>query len=100
MQQAGGEGRCKHLRIAGGDFTGYVYGGGKMTSLTIGGSIVGGADFAGGVSVTGEITTVNITGDIKGGSAFANQNMTRSGFLGAARINSLTSQRRLSYGCW
>lgn len=83
--------------VGGGDGTGVILSNGKIASLSIGGSIVGGSDLAGRVEANGEITTVNIVGDIIGGNSSLNA-LSRSGFLGAGRIERLTLNGSLIAG--
>jgi len=76
-----------------GDSSGQVSSVGNLTSVTIGGSLIGGSGANGSgniVAAFGELTTLTINGDIRGGAASGSVNLTSSGGVFASRIGTLT----------
>ena len=66
--------------------------GANLTSVTIGGSLIGGTASlnSGTILAAGDITTVTINGNIRGGSATGAASLTRSGYVQALRVGTLT----------
>ena len=72
---------------------------GKVTSVFIGGSLIGGIGTGSGrIGGGSELTTLTIQGNIVGGSASGSTNLERSGYVQAQRIGTLTLNGSLISG--
>jgi hypothetical protein len=86
------------VRGGAGQFSGTIITFGTLTtsanlaSVTIGGSLIGGSAAlnSGTILVAGDLTTLAITGNIRGGSASGAASLTRSGYVQAIRIGTMT----------
>lgn len=96
----GGEGRLI-VTSYGEVGAGAIYSGGKLASVSIGGSLIGKngiANKSGFIFAAQELTTLSITGNIRGGSAGDDASLIRSGYVEAQRIGTLTLNGSLIAG--